>query len=116
MRTEVVERGPDGLGKIVELEVDAKVRKVTYRLRYHYDPPHRLWWDFVEGDGVSYIDGEYLFEPDGDGTRATYRLGVDAGVPIPGFIAKRLNQGVMGRSVRDLKAEAEARYLAGSKG
>jgi hypothetical protein len=110
VRIEVIERGSDGLGKIVELEVDAKVRTVTYRLRYHYDPPHRLWWDFVEGHGVTYIDGEYLFEAEGEATLATYRLGVDAGVPIPGFIAKRLNQGVMGRSIRDLKEEAEARY------
>jgi ribosome-associated toxin RatA of RatAB toxin-antitoxin module len=110
IRTEVVERYRDGLGKIVELEVDAKVRRVTYRLRYNYDRPGRLWWDFVEGDGVSYIDGEYLFESVGaEATRATYRLGIDAGVPIPGFIAKRLNEGVMRRAIEDLKREAERR-------
>jgi ribosome-associated toxin RatA of RatAB toxin-antitoxin module len=111
-RTEVIERYPDGLGQVVELEVDAKVRVVTYRLRYHYDRPGRLWWDFVEGEGVAYIDGEYLFEPTGDGTLATYRLGIDAGVPIPGFIAKRLNEGVMKRAVSDLKDEAERRSAA----
>jgi Polyketide cyclase / dehydrase and lipid transport len=110
IRTDVVERYRDGLGKVVELEVDAKVRRVTYRLRYHYDRPGRLWWDFVEGDGVTYIDGEYLFEPVGTGaTRATYRLGIDAGVPIPGFIARRLNEGVMRRAIEDLRREAERR-------
>ena len=36
------------------LEVDAKFRQVTYRLHYHYDRPDRIWWDFVEGDGVEY--------------------------------------------------------------
>ena len=67
---------------------------MTYTLHYHYERPHRLWWDFVEGDGVAYIDGEYLFEPldGGERTRATYRLGVDAGVPVPGFVARKLNE------------------------
>lgn len=105
IRTEVVSSYADGLGKVVELCVDAKFREVTYRLRYHYDPPGRLWWDFVEGDGVEYIDGEYLFEGLDGATLAIYRLGVDPGVPVPGFIAKRLNEGVMARAVRDLRDE-----------
>ena len=29
----------------------------------HYEPPGRVWWDFVEGDGVEPIEGGYLFEP-----------------------------------------------------
>jgi ribosome-associated toxin RatA of RatAB toxin-antitoxin module len=108
--TEVLERHADGLGKLVRLTVDAKLRRVVYTLHYHHDRPHRLWWDFVEGDGVAYIDGEYLFEPLGDDrTRATYRLGVDAGVPMPGFIAKRLNEEVMRRSIEDTRAEVERR-------
>jgi uncharacterized membrane protein len=106
---EVHERYPDGLGKLVEVKVDAKFREVTYRLHYHYDRPGRIWWDFVEGHGVEHVEGEYLFEPSGDGTLATYRLGIDPGVPVPGLIARRLNQGVMKRSVKDLKAEVERR-------
>ena len=105
--TEVLERYPDGLGKIVEVHVDAKFRHVRYRLHYHYDPPGRVWWDFVEGDGVEDVEGEYTFEPGDGGTLATYRLGIDAGVPIPGLIARRLNSGVMRRSVEDLKRRVE---------
>jgi uncharacterized protein YndB with AHSA1/START domain len=113
VRTEVVERYRDGLGKVVELKVDAKLRQVTYRLHYHYTPPERLWWDFVEGEGVAYIDGEYLFVPTDGGTKAIYRLGVDAGVPVPGVIFRKLNDGVMRRAVEDLKAETERRASAG---
>jgi ribosome-associated toxin RatA of RatAB toxin-antitoxin module len=109
IRTEVIDRHDDGLGRVVELHVDAKFREVVYRLHYHYDAPQKLWWDFVEGDGVEYIDGEYLFEPVEAGTLAIYRLGVDPGVPVPGFIAKRLNEGVMRRAVHDLKRETERR-------
>ena len=109
LAAEVLERYPDGLGKLVEVRVDAKFRKVSYRLHYHYDRPQRVWWDFVEGEGVEHVEGEYLFEPSGAGTVATYRLGIDPGVPVPGLVARRLNQGVMRGSVKDLKAEVERR-------
>jgi ribosome-associated toxin RatA of RatAB toxin-antitoxin module len=111
-RAEVLERYPDGLGKVVEFDVDAKFRRVTYRLRYHYDRPARVWWDFIDGDGVEHVDGEFLFEPAGTGTLATYRLGIDAGIPIPGLVARRLNEQVMKRSVEDLKREAGRRENA----
>lgn len=107
----VLERYADGLGKLVELHVDAKLREVVYTLHYHHDRPHRLWWDFVEGHGVEHIDGEYLFEPleGGERTRATYRLGVDPGVPVPDFIARRLNREIMRRSIEETRAESERR-------
>lgn len=107
-RAEVLERHPDGSGRLVEVHVDAKLRRVRYRLIYHHEPPHRLWWEFVEGDGVEAIEGEYELEPAGAGTIATYRLGVDAGVPLPGLLARKLTSGVMRRSVHDLKRRVEA--------
>jgi Polyketide cyclase / dehydrase and lipid transport len=111
MSAAVLDRYDDGLGRRVQLRVDAKFREVVYTLHYHYDRPGRLWWEFVEGDGVSYIDGEYVFEPldGGERSRATYRLGVDPGVPVPGFIFRKLNDGVMRRSIEETKAEAERR-------
>lgn len=114
LRAEVLERYDDGLGKLVSLHVDAKLREVAYVLRYYHDRPRRLWWDFVEGDGIEHIDGEYLFEPLDGGARtfATYRLGVDVGVPVPGFIARRLNEGVMRRSIEETRAESQRRASA----
>lgn len=104
---EVLDRYDDGLGRLVEVHVDAKLRQVRYRLHYHYERPHRIWWDFVEADGVHAIEGGYSFEPIDGGTRATYRLGIDPGVPVPGLIARKLTNGVMRRSVQDLKRRVE---------
>ena len=116
---EVLERDAHGRGELVRFRIDAKVKRISYTLRYHYDEPTasasgrpwRIWWDFVEGEGVADVEGEYLLQPlDGDRrTRATYRLGIDPGIPVPGLLARRLNQGVMRRSVDDLRDEVERR-------
>jgi uncharacterized membrane protein len=109
---EVVDRHGDGLGRRVRVEVDAKLRRVRYTLDYRYERPVGVWWDFVEGDGVENLEGEYLFEERAGITLATYRVGLDAGVPVPGMIARSLSRGVMRRSVDELRAEAERRARA----
>ena len=107
---EVVDRYPDGLGRDVRVHVDAKFRDVTYTLRYSYERPERISWDYVEGD-VEHVEGEFRLEPlDGGGrTHATYVLGIDPGFPAPALLVRRLNGAVMKRSVEDLKREAERR-------
>lgn len=109
---EVRERDGDGLASVVRFEIDAKVRRISYTLRYHYDEPARIWWEMVEGD-VAAVEGEYLLEPKDGGTHATYRLGIDPGVPVPGLLARRLTSGVMRRSVTDLRDEVVRRTAEG---
>lgn len=91
----------------VEFRIDAKVRAIRYVLRYHPEPPSRLWWDYVEGDAKD-VAGEYLLDDLGDGTtRATYRLDIDPGRFVPRPVRKLLVEGVMRASVRDLKRRVE---------
>jgi hypothetical protein len=91
----------------VAFVVDAKVKTIRYVLRYHPEPPSRLWWDYVEGDAKD-VSGEYLLDDLGDGTtRATYRLDIDPGRFVPGPVRKLLVEGVMRTSVRDLKRRVE---------
>ena len=101
---EVVEPGED---PVVEFHIDAKLKTVRYVLRYHPEPPGRLWWEYVEGD-VRSVAGEYELEDLGDGTtRATYRLDIDPGRFVPGPIRKALTDVVMRSSVRELKQRVE---------
>ncbi|MEO8092567.1 MAG: SRPBCC family protein [bacterium] len=106
---EVLSRDGDGLGEIVSFRVDADLREVTYSLRYRYDRPGRVEWEFVEGDDVAHVRGEYRFEPKGEATVATYVLGIAPGMPVPGFVVNRMNRQVMWRSVRELRDEVERR-------
>jgi uncharacterized membrane protein len=111
--TEVVDRYKDGLGKRVSLVVDAKVRKVDYTLDYRYQRPTKIEWDFVEGNGINDADGHYLFESlDEDRTRATYKFGLEVGIPLPGPVARRAHKQTLKGSVEDLKREAERRATA----
>jgi hypothetical protein len=108
--TEVLDWDELGRGKRVRLFIDAKVRKVDYTLDYRYDEPTRIEWDFVEGNGINGADGHYLFNDLGDGrTRATYKLGLEVGIPLPGPVARRAHKSTLKASVEDLKREAERR-------
>jgi uncharacterized protein YndB with AHSA1/START domain len=110
--TEVLDRHKDGLGKRVNLIVDAKVRKVDYTLDYRYQRPTLIEWDFVEGNGINDADGSYTFEDLGGGrTRATYTFGLEVGIPLPGPVARRAHKQTLKGSVEDLKTEAERRAV-----
>jgi uncharacterized protein YndB with AHSA1/START domain len=100
-------RDAEGRGEQVSFEIDAKVRAMRYTLRYSYEPPHRITWDYVEGD-VKDVDGEFVLEDRGDGTTlATYSLALDPGVWLPGPVRKVLTDQVMKGSVEDLKRRVE---------
>lgn len=104
---DVLSRDKRGRGRDVHFVIDAKVRQVEYTLRYSYDEPGHISWDYVEGD-VKSVDGEFVFEALGDGTtEATYTLDIDPGVWLPGRVKKMLTDQVMKRSVEDLKHRVE---------
>jgi uncharacterized membrane protein len=110
---DVLSRTSDGLGEEVRLYVDAKIRKIDYVLRYRYDRPTEIQWDFVEGNGMRDVDGVYTFEELApDRTRATYKLGADPEIPVPGMVLKRTHRALVKRSVEDLRKEAERRAAA----
>jgi len=106
---EVVTRDQHGRGREVHFEVDAKLKTVRYELEYSYEPPHRIAWCYLGGD-IRDVDGEFIFEDQGDGTTlATYSLALDPGVWLPDRVARMINQQVMRRSVQELRERVEGR-------
>jgi hypothetical protein len=104
---EVESRDGTGRGRDVAFEIDAKVKTIRYRLRYSYEPPHRIAWEYLGGD-VKDVSGEMTLEDRGDGTTlATYSLALEAGVWVPGPVRKILTDQVMKGSVEDLKRRVE---------
>jgi hypothetical protein len=107
---DVVQRDGRGRALVCDTVNDARLMKVSVRVRVDYDPPHRLHFSRVESEDLDAMEGSWELEALGPArTRATYSLAVDPG-PI-GLLARPLERVirplVIGHQVQEL-AEALA--------
>ena len=109
---EPLERDDQGRVLVAKSTTDAKVRKVTTRVRFSYDEPHRVQWEQEKGDLKSLV-GSWELEDLGGRTRATYRLNGDPGrmlgMLIRGPVEDRLRDILVGGRPAELKARIEGR-------
>ena len=82
----VKERDDEGRGTLIEMYVDAKVRKIRYTVRYFYDLDRgRFGFDYVEGD-LKNCAGRYRLTPQatGGGTEVSIDITTEVGFFLPG--------------------------------
>lgn len=107
----VLQRGEGGLATEVAFEVDVPVLgKATYTLAYRYAPGDAgVSWVTKEARGtVRDIAGEYLLNEQADReTEVTYRLSVELGVLVPGFIRTQGAKRVIENALEGLKRRVE---------
>ena len=107
----VIERGEGGVGIRVAFEVDVPILgRANYTLAYRYAPADGgMSWVSTEARGaVSDISGEYLLtEIDEDETKVIYRLSVDLGVLLPGFVRTQGEKRVIENALEGLKRRVE---------
>jgi carbon monoxide dehydrogenase subunit G len=107
----VLERGEGGVGTRVAFEVEVPLLgKASYTLAYRYAPADLgMSWVSTEAHGaVSHISGEYLLtEADRDETTVIYRLSVDLGVLLPGFVRTQGEKRVIENALEGLKRRVE---------
>lgn len=105
-----VERDSEGRVEVANSTTDAKVRKITTRVRFAYDPPHVLQWRQEKGDLKS-LEGAWELEDLGGRTRATYRLNGDPGrmlgMLVRGPVEDRLRDILVNGRPGELKARVE---------
>ncbi len=108
---EVLERGEGGVGTKVAFAVEVPLLgKANYTLAYRYAPADGgMSWISTEAHGaVSKISGEYLLsEVDDDETKVIYRLSVDLGVLLPGFVRTQGEKRVIENALEGLKRRVE---------
>jgi carbon monoxide dehydrogenase subunit G len=108
---EVLERGDGGLGTKVAFEVDVPVLgRASYTLAYRYAPADGgMSWVSTQARGaVSDISGEYLLtEIDDHETKVIYRLSVEIGVLLPGFVRTQGEKRVIDNALERLKQRVE---------
>jgi hypothetical protein len=108
---EVRERGEGGRATEVAFEVDVPVLgTASYTLRYQYAPGDTgVSWVSTEARGaIREIRGEYLLdELDESSTKVTYRLGVELGPLVPGFVRTEGAKRVIENALERLKRRVE---------
>jgi hypothetical protein len=111
-RAEVVQRGEGGRATQVAFEVDVPVLgKASYTLAYQYAPGDTgISWTTTEARGaVRDIRGEYLLnELSEGGTMVTYRLALELGVLVPGFLRTEGAKRVIENALERLKLRTES--------
>jgi carbon monoxide dehydrogenase subunit G len=107
---EVLETDGEGRAIVVNSTSDAKVRKITTRVRFTYEEPSALRWEQEKGDLKSLV-GEWELEDLGGRTRATYRLNGDPGrmlgMLIRGPVEDRIREILVNGRPDELKARVE---------
>ena len=103
----VLERDAQGRGTVVQYEVDAKLKRVRYRLRQIPERPDRLGCEYLDGDFRDF-SGEWRFRSDPDGTRVELELRIDPGRLVPRPVRAAIAYAVMTRALADLKRHLEA--------
>jgi uncharacterized membrane protein len=108
---QVLTRGEGGRAIEVAFEVDVPVLgTAAYTLRYTYAPGDTaISWTSVEAHGAVHdVRGEYLLDERADGsTTVTYRLDVELGSLVPGFIRTKGSRRVIENALERLKARVE---------
>ncbi|HSD49260.1 MAG TPA: SRPBCC family protein [Actinomycetota bacterium] len=106
----VVERGEGGLATKVAFEIDVPVLgRAEYTLAYRYAPADAgMSWVSTEARGsVTNITGEYLLDEVDGQTKVTYRLAVELGVLLPGFVRTQGAKRVIDNALAGLKRRVE---------
>jgi ribosome-associated toxin RatA of RatAB toxin-antitoxin module len=86
---------------VLELDCDAQAGRVT--------------WTYVEGEVVKNSVGGWRFSAEGDGTRVEYEASLQIEAPLPGFILRKITDGLVALSLPAMFAsvEREARRRSG---
>jgi len=97
----------DDLPATARFKASATVGTDEYTLSYEHSE-HGMSWTMVEGRMQTGQEGRYSLEPlEPGGTRVTYELTIHHNLPIPGFLRKRVIQGLVASTLGGLKERLE---------
>jgi carbon monoxide dehydrogenase subunit G len=107
---EVLTEYEDGTPAEVKMSVSQMGVDATYTLAYeYYEDDGGVSWTTVEASGaVKDIQGEYLLDPADEGTtEVTYKLTLELGISLPGFMRRQAEKQVVNTALGGLKKRVE---------
>jgi carbon monoxide dehydrogenase subunit G len=104
-------RATDDRGRATEVafEFSAMGFAASYTLAYEYaeDDGGVRWTTEKASGAVKDVQGEYVLEALNGDTEVTYRLAVELGVPLPGFMKRRADRAAIRSALDGLKKRVE---------
>jgi ribosome-associated toxin RatA of RatAB toxin-antitoxin module len=96
-------------GTRVRVEFRAQiVLPIRYVLDLVCDPERRsVDWTFVEGEIVADSVGGWRLTPEGDATAIDYRVSLEVKAPVPGFVLRKVTDGLVAASLPNMFAAIE---------
>jgi ribosome-associated toxin RatA of RatAB toxin-antitoxin module len=108
---EVLVEDEDGWADQVRFTLDAGALADTYILAYDWDVDEdgtgTVSWSLVEAGMLRAMDGAYVLEEAGGGTRVTYRLSVDLKMPMLGMLRRKAERTIIDTALNELKKRVE---------
>jgi carbon monoxide dehydrogenase subunit G len=108
-KVEVLEADGRGRGNKVRYEVSMMGLSGWYILTYEYaEGESGVTWSFVEGSPLRNLEGTYELAAEGDGTFVTYTAAVDPGIPMIGFMKRKMEKAIIDTALKGLKNRVES--------
>lgn len=110
-KVQVEKRDAQKRGKLVSFVLDAGFARSEYTLDYTYLPgTDGVTWVTTESKGaIKQMTGEYRLEAAGAGrTKVTYRMTMELGIPLPGFLKRQGEKKVVDVALKGLKKRVES--------
>jgi carbon monoxide dehydrogenase subunit G len=95
-----------GKAETVRMVLDHPLVKDEYVLAYTWKA-FEVSWKLVEGSLLKAMDGSYLLEQSGSGTRVTYTLKVDVNMPMIGMFKRKAEKTIIDGALKGLKKRVE---------
>ena len=68
---------------------------------------HTVDWTFVEGEIITNSVGSWRFSTEGDATAIDYRVALDVKAPVPGFVLRKVTDGLVSASIPSMFSAIE---------
>ncbi len=105
--SEVLESDADGLPVRAKLVNDVKVAKDEFELDYTNTDDSISWKLAAPSKAQKEQTGSWKFADKGGATEATFSLTIDASLPMPGFMQKKVLNDTLKNGTNALKKKAE---------
>jgi ribosome-associated toxin RatA of RatAB toxin-antitoxin module len=99
---------PDGRAEVVYFEIEATPIKDAYSLKYVWHGDLRVDWTLVDGKMLRGLDGSYILDALGSGTKVTYQLAVDLSIPMIGMLRRKAEKVIIDTALKGLKKRVES--------